>query len=116
MRWTPSYAFRWGGDATGELVLHAKLPPSEKGALYAVSSGTLAQGRPARSVRGEFPVLSRSALTLSGAVPETPPASFAFVGASPDLPPGEAAAYWRGEYLGSGRFAGGSAGEFSLTP
>lgn len=116
-RWVPSYAFRFGGDGTGELVLHAKLPPPEKGASYAVSGGTLAQAQPARSTRGEFPILSRSALTLNGAAAGTnPPASFAFSGAAADLPPGEAAAYWRGEYLGSGRFAGGGAGEFSLTP
>ncbi|GFO70796.1 hypothetical protein GMLC_43750 [Geomonas limicola] len=116
-RWVPSYAFRWAGDATGELVLHAKLPPAEKGALYAVSPGTLAQGQPSRSVRGEFPVLSRNALTLSGtATGPNPPVSFAFAGTAGDLPPGEAAAYWRGEYLGSGRFAGGGAGEFSLIP
>lgn len=116
-RWVPSYAFRLAGDGTGELVQHAKLPPAEKGVLYTVSPGTLAQGEAARSVRGEFPVLSRSSLTLGRETAgPAPPSSFAFGVAAAGLPPGEAAAYWRGEYLGSGRFAGGGGGEFSPSP
>ena len=113
--WTPSYDFRWTGDAAGELVLHARLSPAEKGAQYLVSAGTLAQGAPAKAVRGDFPVLARYPLTLTSAAPgEVPPRSFAFGQVDAALPPGEAAAFWRGEYLGSGRYAGAGAGEFSL--
>lgn len=114
-RWTPSYDFRWSGEAAGELLLHARLPSPEKGVQYLVSAGTLAQAAPAREVRGDFPTLARYPLTLAG-TPGTqdPPGSFAFPPVGPGLPPGEAAAYWRGEYLGSGRFAGAGASEFSL--
>ena len=113
--WTPSYDFRWSGDATGELLLHARLPAPEKGVQYLVSAGTLAQGVSAKAVRGDFPILARYPLTLTGAIrPEDPPQSFAFTRVDPGLPPGEGAAFWRGEYLGSGRFAGAGAGEFTL--
>jgi hypothetical protein len=114
-RWIPSYDFRWSGAATGELTLHARLPRAEKGVQYLVSAGTLAQGMAANAVRGDFPTLSRHPLTLTGAAgPEEPPLSFAFTAVEAGLPPGEAAAFWRGEYLGSGRFAGSGASEFSV--
>ena len=113
--WTPSYDLRWFGDATGELLLHARLPSAEKGVQYLVSAGTLAQGAPAKAVRGDFPTLARYPLTLTGAPRGgEPPRTFAFTRVESGLPPGEAAAFWRGEYLGSGRFAGAGAEEFSL--
>jgi hypothetical protein len=113
--WTPCYDLRWEADATGELLLHARIPTAEKGVLYLVSLGTLAQGVPAKTVRGDYPVLSRYALTLSSATSkEVPPRSFAFGRVEAGLPPGEAAAFWHGEYLGTGRFAGSGAEEFSL--
>lgn len=114
-RWIPNYDFRWSGDASGELVLHARLPRAEKGVQYQVSAGTVAQGLAAKAARGEFTTLSRYPLTLtSGARSPYPPLSFAFSRVEAGLPPGEAAAYWRGEYLGSGRFAGAGAGEFTI--
>ena len=114
-RWTPSYDLRWSGDASGELLLHARLPSAEKGARYLVSVGTLAQGAPAQTVRGDFPTLARYRLNLSGATrTEEPPQTFVFSQVEAGLPPGEAAAYWRGEYLGSGHFAGAGAVEFSI--
>ena len=115
--WTPCYDFRWSGDASGELVLHARLPQPEKGVHYLVSHGTSAQGLAARPVRGDFPTLSRYPLTLQGATRTVePPRSFAFSRVEAGLPPGEAAAFWRGEYLGSGRFSGGGASELSIAP
>jgi hypothetical protein len=114
-RWTPNYDLRWSGDASGELLLHARLPAAEKGAQYLVSAGTLAQGVPARAVQGDFPILARYPLTLTSAPRSGEmPRSFAFQQVGAGLPPGEAAAYWRGEYLGSGRFAGTGAAEFTL--
>ena len=114
-RWTPSYDFRWSGDAAGELLLHARLPPAERGVQYLVSAGTLAQGVPAKAVHGDFPALSRHPLTLAGAAPSgEPPQSFEFAPVDAGLPAGEAAAFWRGEYLGSGRYAGAGSREFSL--
>jgi len=115
-RWTPSYDFRWSGDAAGELSLHARLPALEKGVQYLVSAGTLAQGAPAQAVRGDYPTLARYPLTLTSAVrTNEPPLSFTFSHVEPGLPPGDAAAFWRGEYLGRGSFAGAGASEFSLT-
>jgi hypothetical protein len=115
-RWTPSYDLRWSGDAAGELLLHARLPAAERGTHYLVSAGTLAQGAPAQSVRGDFPILGRYPLVLKAtSSAENPPRSFSFSPAGAALPPGEAAAYWRGEYLGSGPFAGAGAADFSLT-
>lgn len=115
-RWTPSYAFRFAGDTTGELLLHAKLAVPEKGAQYLVSIGTVAQSAPGQGVRGDFPTLARYPLTLTDAPRGAqPPLSFAFGPVEAGLPPGEAAAFWRGEYLGSGRFAGGDSREFSLS-
>ena len=114
-RWTPCYDFRWSGDADGELLLHARLPQPEKGVRYLVSSGTSSQGLPGQRVRGDYPVLSRYSLTLrSGGGTGQPPISFFFAPVEAGLPPGEASAFWRGEYLGSGRFAGGGAAELSL--
>ena len=114
-RWTPYYDFRWSGEASGELLLHARLPQPEKGVRYLVSNGTLSQGLAAEPVRGEFPVLHRYPLTLrNGIGAQQPPLSFVFMAVEAGLPPGEAAVYWRGEYLGSGRFPGGGASEFSL--
>lgn len=114
-RWIPSYDFRWSGDAAGELTLHARLLRAEKGVQYLVSAGTLAQGAAASAVRGDFPTLSRHPLTLTGgARTDDPPLSFTFAPVVTGLPPGEAAAFWRGEYLGSGRFAGAGAGEFTI--
>jgi len=90
--------------------LLASLPPAEKGVQYLVSTGTLAQ-----AVRGDFATLARYPLTLNAA-PRTgeAPVSFAFARVGAGRPPGEAAAYWRGEYLGSGQSAGAGTGEFSL--
>jgi len=114
-RWIPNYDFRWSDDATGELLLHARLPVAEKGMHYLVSAGTLAQGAAARALRGNFPILSRHPLTLAnGTLTQDAPSSFSFAPVEAALPPGEAAAFWRGEYLGSGRFAGTGSGEFSL--
>jgi hypothetical protein len=114
-RWTPCYDFRWSGGTSGELLLHARLPQSEKGVSYLVSNGTAAQGLAARPVRGEFPTLSRYPLTLQGELRnDEPPRSFAFTRVEAGLPPGEAAAFWRGEYLGSGKFPGAGASELSL--
>jgi len=115
-RWIPSYDFRWSGEAAGELVLHATLPASEKGVQYLVSTGTLAQGVPAKAVRGEFATLARYPVTLTAATPAGgTPAKFTFTELAAGLPPGEAAAFWRGEYLGSGRFSGAGAAEFSIS-
>ena len=77
-QWTPCYDFRWSGGASGELLLHARLPPPEKGVRYLVSRGTLSQGLAARPVRGEFPTLSRYPLVLQGSDSEQPPLSFVF--------------------------------------
>jgi hypothetical protein len=114
-RWTPCYDFRWGEDGSGELQLHARLPHTEKGVLYQISAGTVAQGVAPQPVRGGFPIVSRHPLTLQGTVrPQERPLSFAFNRIDADLPPGEAAAYWRGEYLGSGKFAGAGATVLSI--
>ncbi|HBG06697.1 MAG: hypothetical protein A2075_01315 [Geobacteraceae bacterium GWC2_58_44] len=115
-RWTPCYDFRWSGaDASGELLLHARLPQPEKGVRYLVSTGTAAQGVAAKQVRGDFPILSRHPLTLqSGIRNSTPPMTFSFETVQAGLPPGEAAAFWRGEYLGSGQFSGAGASEVSI--
>jgi len=115
-RWIPCYDFRWAGDARGELLLHAKLPQREKGVQFLVSNGTLAQGVAAEAVRGDFPTLARYPLTLSRGAADSgqPPLSFAFNAVQAALPPGDASLFWRGEYLGSGRFAGGGASEFSI--
>ena len=114
-RWTPRYDFRWTGEADGELLLHARLPQPEKGVLYRVSNGTVTQGLAARQVTGEFPSLSRFPLTLLNRDrSEAPPLFFAFAPVEAWLPPGEASVFWRGEYLGSGLFAGGGASELSL--
>ena len=113
--WTPSYDLRWSGEATGELLLHAKLPPAEKGVQYLVSAGTMAQGAAAKAVRGDFPTLARYPLTLTRVTSSgEPPSSFAFTRVEAGLPPGEGAVFWRGEYLGSGHFTGAGAQEFSL--
>lgn len=116
-RWTPCYDFRWSGhDASGELVLHARLPHPEKGVSYLVSNGTAAQGLAAKPVSDSFPTLSRFPLTLqSGTRTQEPPSSFAFDALQAGLPPGEAAVFWRGEYLGSGQFSGGAASELSIS-
>lgn len=114
-RWIPCYDLRWSGDASGELLLHARLPPPEKGVRYLVSRGTVAQGLKAQPVRGDYPVLSRYPLALQGAARgNEPPLSFAFTAVEAGLPPGEAAAFWRGEYLGSAPFTGGGATEFHI--
>lgn len=112
--WTPHYDFRWTGAAEGELLLHARLPPPEKGVLYRVSAGTVAQGLAARRVSGDFPTLSRFPLTLRNADRSAAPLSFSFVPVEAGLPPGEASVFWRGEYLGSGQFAGSGASELLL--
>jgi hypothetical protein len=134
-RWTPSYDFRWSDDGKGELLLHARLPRREKGVLYLVSNGTVAKGETAKAVREEFPLLSRHPLTLLSAdgkplegddgkahkSAERPrsnndrfPLSFGFSKIGASLPPGEGSAYWRGEYIGSGRFSGGESTEFII--
>jgi hypothetical protein len=114
-RWTPCYDFRWGEDGGGELQLHARLPRAEKRVQYLVSNGTVAQGAAAKPVRGEFPLLSRYPLVLQGPLrPQDRPLSFAFNRVDAVLPPGEAAAYWRGEYLGRGNFKGADATELSI--
>jgi len=115
-RWLPCYDFRWSGGATGELLLHARLPAAEKGVQYQVSAGTLALELPAQAVRGDFPTLARYPLALTNASrSEGAPKTFEFSLGEAGLPPGEAAAFWRGEYLGTGPFAGGSSRAFSLT-
>ncbi|HWH69446.1 MAG TPA: DUF4140 domain-containing protein [Candidatus Sulfotelmatobacter sp.] len=117
VRWTPCYDLRWGGSADGELLLHARLPGREKGVLYQVSQGTVAEGVIPRPVRGDFPVLAKYPLLLqSGGQTGQPPRSFSFRAVEAALPPGDAAAFWRGEYLGSGRFSGGGATRFSIEP
>jgi hypothetical protein len=114
-RWTPNYDLRWSDDGNGELILHARLPQSEKGVQYLVSNGTAAQAVAAKPVRGDFPTLSRYPLTLQGGNPtQAPPLSFSFKAVENGLPPGEAAAFWQGEYLGTGRFSGGGASQFSV--
>ena len=114
-RWTPCYDFRWSGETSGELLLHARLPQPVTGVRYLVSNGTISQGVPPRTALGEYPILSRYPLALRSA-PSTgeAPLSFVFSAVEAGLPPGEAAVFWRGEYLGSARFAGGGAAEFSL--
>ena len=113
--WTPSYDIRWSGGSDGELLLHAKLPQREKGVQYLVSRGTIEQAGAAEVARGDFPTLSRWPLTLaSGGGKDEPPSSFAFAAVQAGLPPGDAAVFWKGEYLGSGRFSGGGATGFSI--
>jgi hypothetical protein len=113
--WTPCYDLRWAGDDSGELLLHARLPRVEKGVRCLVSPGTVAQAVAPQPVRGEYPTLSRHPLTLQpGSRREQTPLSFSFNKVEAALPPGEAAAFWRGEYLGQGRFPGGGASEFSI--
>lgn len=115
-RWTPCYSFRLDGAGQGELLLHAKLPPAEKGAHYLVALGALAAPASAQKASGELGLLARYPLTLSReryTEAPYPALSFAFKGGEGWLPPGEAAIFWRGAYLGSGRFAGGAEGEIS---
>jgi len=114
-KWLPCYDFRWSGDGKGELLLHARLPRTEKGVQRLVSNGTVAQGAAPLPAREDFPVLSRHPLTLQGdpGSPQ-PPLAFRFQPLQAGLPAGEAAAFWRGEYLGSGRFSGGEATELSI--
>lgn len=114
-RWTPCYDLRITGEGDGELLLHAKLPRREKGVQYAVSRGTVAEALQAQTVRGEYPTLSR--YPLHAVVPAekgSPPSRLAFAAVEAGLPPGEGFLFWRGEYLGIGRFAGGGATEFSV--
>lgn len=112
--WTPSYDLRWNGEE-GELLLHAKLPSRGKGVSSLVARGTMEQGGTTEAVKGEFPLLSRWPLKLlSKGGTGDPPTTFVFGAVEAGLPPGEAALYWKGEYLGRGRFAGGGATEFSI--
>ncbi len=113
-RWTPSYDLRWSGEAGGELLLHARLPQPEKGVRYLVSNGVISQGVAPVPARGDYPLLSRHPLLLRSRPTGDPPLSFAFAAVEAGLPPGEASVFWRGEFLGSGRFAGGGASEFSV--
>ncbi|GFO57186.1 hypothetical protein GMSM_41930 [Geomonas sp. Red276] len=113
--WTPSYHFRWVGDKSGELLLHARIPAPDKGVTLLVSAGTVSQGALPREVTGEFPLLARYPLTLvKGGRGDSRPLSFSFEKVAAELPPGEAAAFWGGEYLGRGRFAGGGSCEVSI--
>ncbi len=112
-RWTPSYDLRLSGEGHGELLLHAKLPPGEKGAQCFVSRGSAAQPVAAEPVRGDFPVLARYPLAVT-ATGDEPPARVSFTAVEAGLPPGEASLYWSGEYLGRAPFAGGGATEFTL--
>ena len=114
-RWTPCYDLRITGEGEGELLLHARLPRREKGVQYAVSKGGVAEGLQAQTVRGEYPTLSR--YPLHAVVPAqkgSTPSRLAFTAVEAGLPAGEGYLFWRGEYLGSGRFAGGGATEFSV--
>lgn len=114
-QWSPSYDFRWTGERGGELLLHARLPAPEKRVLYLVSNGTLSEGAPAVAVRGEYPVIASYPLTLeSGGNSQQRPISFTFKRIEAALPPGEASAFWQGEYLGSGRFSGGTSSQLSI--
>ncbi|HJV65128.1 MAG TPA: hypothetical protein VJ550_05305 [Geomonas sp.] len=114
-QWTPSYHFRWSEDGSGELLLHAKLPAPEPKVLRLVSNGTVSQGAPARPVQGEYPLIARYPLTLqNGGRSQQRPTSFTFLPIEASLPPGEAAAFWQGEYLGSGRFSGGASSQFAI--
>lgn len=114
-RWTPCYDFCWLGETGGNLLLHARLPRLDRQVRYFVSNGTVAQGAQARPVRDGYPVLASYPLALkSGNRSEQRPLSFTFDRLEAALPPGEAAAFWRGEYLGRGRFAGGGATELSI--
>jgi hypothetical protein len=113
--WSPCYDLRWSGDESGELLLHARLPKVAKGVRCLVSQGTVAQAMTPQPVRGDYPTLVRHPLTLQpGSAREPRPLSFSFNKVEAALPPGEAAAFWRGEYLGHGRFSGGGASEFSI--
>lgn len=114
-RWIPRYDLRFPGEGAGELLLHAKLPPLEKGVQYLVSRGTVAQQSAAEAVRGEFPTLSRYPLAMVTGSGEGEAAQrFVFAAVEPGLPPGDASVFWRGEYLGNGPFSGGGATEFSV--
>lgn len=113
-RWTPSYDLRLSDEGSGELLLHAKLPPREKGVQCFVSRGSAAQPMATAAVRGDFPVLARYPLAVTAATGDKPPARFTFAAVETGLPPGEASLYWGGEYLGSAPFPGGGATEFIL--
>ncbi|MBJ6802655.1 hypothetical protein [Geomonas propionica] len=113
-RWTPSYDLRFSGEGGAELLLHAKLPPREKGVQYQVVRGTAAKPGAVEAVRGDFPILARCPLNISAAVGAQPPERFSFAPVEAGLPPGEAALYWKGEYIGSAPFAGGGSTGFSL--
>ena len=112
--WTPSYDLRVSGEGRGELLLHAKLPPREKGTQCFVSRGSTAQPGAAEAVREDFPVLARYPLAVIAATGDRPPARFTFAAVEAGLPPGEASLYWSGEYLGRAPFPGGGATEFAL--
>ncbi|TGU69948.1 hypothetical protein E4633_20375 [Geomonas terrae] len=113
-RWTPSYDLRLSGEGRGELLLHAKLPPRDKGVQCFVSRGSAAQPMSAETVRGDFPVLARYPLAVIAATGDRLPARFTFAAVESGLPPGEASLYWSGEYLGSAQFRGGGSTEFIL--
>ncbi|UFS69073.1 DUF4140 domain-containing protein [Geomonas sp. RF6] len=116
-KWTPAYSFRASGTGKAELLLHAKLPPAEQGVRYLVAPGTLAGVSTGRELAGDFPVLARYELPLAKEeyleLPY-PYLSIAFSGGEGWWPPGEAAAFWKGAYVGAGRFAGGGAGELAF--
>lgn len=113
-RWIPRYDLRFG-ESESELLLHAKLPPGEKGTLCRVSRGTAAQAGASEPVRGEFPAMGRYPLSrVSGPGEGASHTRFRFAAVEPGLPSGEAALFWEGEYLGSGPFPGGGATEFGI--
>ncbi|MBJ6752638.1 DUF4140 domain-containing protein [Geomonas anaerohicana] len=113
-RWTPRYDLRFSGEGNAELLLHAKLPPREKGVQYQVVRGTTAKPGAVEPARGDFPVLARYPLNTTAAVGPQPPERFSFAPVEAGLPPGEAALYWKGEYIGSAPFSGGGSTGFSL--
>ncbi len=117
LNWTPFYDFRMAGDGRIVVVIHALLPPTDKGVRVAVALGSLTDSTEATTPRlvqkqfelvkkFDFPVTSNFTATTAT------PFSFSFTNnASHRLPAGNAAVYWQGEYLGQFRFEGCGPGE-----
>jgi hypothetical protein len=117
LHWTPFYDFRLTGNGQVEVSIHAQLPPTDKYERVAVALGCLtdvAETTPLRLVREQFELVGKYDFPVTSDFTATDATEFSFSftsNASHRFPAGDAAAYWRGEYLGQFRFAGCGPGE-----